>query len=132
MVLIAIVLQMLDEMVRYCLPSRAATCKDTLNLAKIQYKLRVSSGLNLFLYGSMEWNVEENFRMEWKIFSIESKKTASMEYGKIVFHSISYHALLTGRYLPVIAKLSSFEMSEVEYAVCIQTICPCGYTTLQL
>ena len=31
---------------------------------------------------SMEWN------MEWKIFSMEWKKIASMEYGKIVFHSI--------------------------------------------
>ena len=26
--------------------------------------------------------------MEWKIFSMEWKKIASMEYGKIVFHSI--------------------------------------------
>ena len=40
----------------------------------------------------MEWN------MEWKIFSMEMewKKIASMEYGKIVFHSILYHALTTG------------------------------------
>ena len=30
--------------------------------------------------------MEENFSMEWK-------KIASMEYGKIVFHSIPYHAL---------------------------------------
>ena len=37
---------------------------------------------------SMEWN------MEWKIFGKEWKKIASMEYGKIVFHSIQYHALL--------------------------------------
>ena len=49
---------------------------------------------------SMEWNMEENFtmewNMEWKILGMEwkwnKKKIASMEYGKIVFHSIPYHA----------------------------------------
>ena len=40
---------------------------------------------------SMEWNMEENFSMEW---NMEWKKIASMEYGKIVFHSIPYHALI--------------------------------------
>ena len=30
--------------------------------------------------------------MEWKIFSMEWKKIASMEYEKIIFHSIPYHA----------------------------------------
>ena len=39
---------------------------------------------------SMEWYMEENFSMEW---NMERKKIASMEYGKIVFHSIPYHAL---------------------------------------
>ena len=72
--------------VPYCLPSRATTCKGTLNVAKMQYKLRVASGLKLPWYGSMEWNMEEYFSMEWK-------KIAHMEYGKIVFHSIPYHAL---------------------------------------
>ena len=43
---------------------------------------------------SMEWNMEENFGMEWKIFGMEWKKIARMEYGKIVLHSISYHALV--------------------------------------
>ena len=38
-------------------------------------------------------NTEENFSMEWKIFSMEWKKIARMEYGKIAFYSISYHAL---------------------------------------
>ena len=51
----------------------------------------------IFLYGSMEWNMEENFsmewNMEWKIFGMEWKKIASMEYGKIVFHSIPCPAL---------------------------------------
>ena len=42
----------------------------------------------------MEWNMEENFSMEWKISGMEWKKIASMEYGKIVFHFIPYHALL--------------------------------------
>ena len=30
----------------------------------------------------------------WYGMEMEWKKIASMEYGKIVFHSISYHALL--------------------------------------
>ena len=64
----------------------------------MQFKLRVASDLNLPLYESMEWNMEENFsmewNMEWKIFSMEWKKISSMEYGKIVFHSIPYHALV--------------------------------------
>ena len=59
-----------------CLPLQA-TCKGTLNVAKIQYKLRVASGLVLPWYGSMKWNMEENFsmewNMEWKIFSMEWK-----------------------------------------------------------
>ena len=37
---------------------------------------------------SMEWYMEGNFSMEWKIFGMEWKKIASLEYGKIVFHSI--------------------------------------------
>ena len=60
-----------------CLSLQATTCKGTLNVAKIQqvYKLRVVSGRNLSWYGSMEWNMEENFSMKWnmesKIFSLE-------------------------------------------------------------
>ena len=34
---------------------------------------------------SMEWNIE------WKIFSMEWKKIASVDYGKIVFHSMPCH-----------------------------------------
>ena len=62
---------------------------------------------------SIEWNMEENFSMEWNIeencqygmeygmedfwygMEMEWKKIASMEYGKIVFHSIPYHALFS-------------------------------------
>ena len=32
----------------------------------------------------------------WYGMEMEWKKIASMEYGKIVFHSIPYHALLVG------------------------------------
>ena len=59
--------------VPYCSPSRATACKSTLYIAKIQYKLRVVSGLNLSWYGSMKWNMEKIFSMEWKIFSMEWK-----------------------------------------------------------
>ena len=34
--------------------------------------------------------MEENFRIEWKIFSVELKKIASMEYGKIIFHTMPW------------------------------------------
>ena len=51
-----------------CLPLQATTCKGTLNVAKVQYKFLVASDLNLDWYGSMEWNMEENFSIEWKIF----------------------------------------------------------------
>ena len=69
-----------------CLPLQATTCKGMLNVAKIQYKLRVASDLSLLWYKSMDWNMEENFSMKWK-------KIASMEYGKIVFHSIPCPAI---------------------------------------
>ena len=46
---------------------------------------------------SMEWN------MEWKIFSMEWKKIASMEYGKIIFYSIPYHALI---FTPLVLQFS--------------------------
>ena len=59
-----------------CLPSRASTCKGMLNVAKVQYKLRVASGLNLPWCGSMEWNMEENCSMEWNM-----EENFSMEYG---------------------------------------------------
>ena len=37
----------------------------------------------------------------WYGMKLEWKKIASMEYGKVVFRSISYHALLTRRrFLP--------------------------------
>ena len=32
----------------------------------------------------------------WYGMEMEWKKIASMEYGKIVFHSIPYHALVVG------------------------------------
>ena len=63
------------------------------NIAKQQNIRCIASSLKFLWYGSMEWNMKENFSMEWKIFSMEWKKIASVEYGKIVFHSIPYHAL---------------------------------------
>ena len=51
--------------VPYSLSSWATTCKSSLNVSKVQYKLRVASGLNLPWYGNMEWNMEESFSMEW-------------------------------------------------------------------
>ena len=42
-----------------------------------------------FQYG-MEYGLEDF----WYGMEMEWKKIASMEYGKIVFHSIPYHALL--------------------------------------
>ena len=39
--------------------------------------------------------------MEWKIFIREWKNISSMEYGKIILHSISYHALPTASKLDV-------------------------------
>ena len=41
----------------------------------------------------MEWNTEENFSMEW---NMEWKKIASIEYVKIIFHSIPHHAMPAG------------------------------------
>ena len=40
--------------VSYCLPSRTTTCKGTLNVVKVRYKLNVASGPNLPWFGSME------------------------------------------------------------------------------
>ena len=56
-----------------------------LNVAKVQYKLRVASGLNLPWCGSMEWNMDEKFSMEWK-------KIARMEYRKnrLPFHTMPW------------------------------------------
>ena len=98
----------------YCLPSRASTCKGTLKVAKVQYKLRVASCLNLGWFGITKWNMEENFsmesNMEWNIFSMEWKKIIGMEYRKIVFHSIPYryHALILTYLENIFALLLSF------------------------
>ena len=56
------------------------------NIAKVQTTLCTALGLIVLQYGRMEYYMEEDFSMEWK-------KIASMAYGKIVFHSIPYHAL---------------------------------------
>ena len=68
------------------------------NIAKVQSNkicIRcIAFSLKFLWDGSMEWNMEENFSMERKIFGMKWKKITSMEYGKIVFYSIPYHALL--------------------------------------
>ena len=45
----------------------------TYNIAKVQNIRCIASSLKIFWYESMEWNMEENFRMKWKIFSMEWK-----------------------------------------------------------
>ena len=44
--------------------------------------------------------MEENFSMEWKIFlyvmEIEWKEITNVEYEKIIFRSIPYHAQTVG------------------------------------
>ena len=83
--------------VPYCLPSRATSCKGAFNAAKVQYKLRVVFGVNLLRYESMEWNIEENFSMEWNgrflvwngIWNGRKLPVWNMKKSS----SISYHAL---------------------------------------
>ena len=55
---------------------------------------------------SMEWNMEENFSMEWKIFGMEWKKIAIMEYGKIVFHTMPW--LRVGSCTDAVTKFACF------------------------
>ena len=50
----------------------------------VQFK----QSMNFLNRPCMEWNMEENFTIEWKIVSMEWKKIASMEYGKIIFHTM--------------------------------------------
>ena len=66
----------------------------------MQCNIRVASGLNLLWYGSMEWNVEDNFsmewNMEWKIFSMEWIGRKFVEWNMEKSSSIPYHALPLG------------------------------------
>ena len=59
---------------------RAPSLVVAYNIAKVQNILCVASSLKVFFFG-MGWNMEENFSMEWK-------KISSMEYGKIIFHTM--------------------------------------------
>ena len=88
---------------KYCWLTFTSGCLQHCKGAKQQNIRCIASSLKFLWYGSMEWNMEENFSlewnmeenfsMEWKIFGMEWKKIASTEYGKIVFHSIPKHAL---------------------------------------
>ena len=40
------------------------------NITKVQNIRCIASSQKILWYKSMEWNVQENFSMEWKIFSI--------------------------------------------------------------
>ena len=56
--------------------SRAPSQVVVYNNATVQNIYCIASCLRLFGYGSVKWNMEENFsmqwNMEWKIFSMES------------------------------------------------------------
>ena len=81
---------------------RAPSLVVAYNIAKKQNVRCNVSSPKFLSYGSMEWNMEENFSMEmeygrkfssgmedfWYGMEMEWKKIASLEYGKIVFHSI--------------------------------------------
>ena len=90
-------------------PSRAVAY----NIAKVQsnkiYTRCIASSLKFLWYGSMEWNMEKNFSMEWKIFGMEWKKITSMEYGKIVFHFMPCSSDVThGQYFKRQDELKSY------------------------
>ena len=81
-----------------------------LNVAKVQYKLRVASGLNLPWYVSMKRNMEANFsmewNMEWKIFRMEWKwngrklpvwnmeKTSSIPFHIMPCLEVTFYSLI--------------------------------------
>ena len=91
----------------YCRRTFTSGCLQNCKGAKQQNIRCIASILKFLWYGSMEWNMEENFSMEWNMeenfsmewkilgmeMEIEWKKIASMEYEKIVFHAIPYRAL---------------------------------------
>ena len=66
------------------------------NNAKMQNIHCIASSLKVFWYRSMEWNMEENCSMEWKIFGLEWKwngrKLPVWNIEKS--SSIPYHALV--------------------------------------
>ena len=74
-------------------PSRVVAYK----IAKVQNIHCIASSLKVLWYGSMEWNVEENFSMEWKIFSIEWKWNGRKlpEWNMEKSSSIPYHVLIS-------------------------------------
>ena len=55
----------------------------------MQYKLRVASGLNIPWYGSIEWNMEENFNMEWNMeYGMEENCPYEIWKNRLPFYSI--------------------------------------------
>ena len=89
--------------VTYCLPSRETTRKDTLNVAKVQYKLRVAFDLNLPWYGILKkilvWNGIWNGRfLVWNGNGMEENCQNEILKNRLPFHSIPCpgHAYSTG------------------------------------
>ena len=81
---------------------------DAYNIAKQQNIHCVAFSLKFHWCGSMEWNMEENFSMEWimkwKIFSMEWKWNGRKlpEWNMEKSSSIPYHALLAYKPTPKI------------------------------
>ena len=73
-----------------------------LNVAKVQYKLRVASGLNLLWRGSMEWNMEENCKWNgiWKknlVWNGRKLPVWNMEKSSsILYHAVAVPASSSG------------------------------------
>ena len=72
---------------------------NTYNIAKVQNIRWIASSLKFFWYESMEWNIEDNFNMEWnmewKIFGMEwNRMEETCQYGiwknHLPLHSIPW------------------------------------------
>ena len=74
-----------------CAPSQVVAY----NVAKVQNIDCIASSLKVFWYGygSMEWNGEENFSMEWKIFSMEWNGRTLPVWNMEKSSSIAFHTM---------------------------------------
>ena len=76
-----------------CLLSRATTCKGMLNVAKVQYKLHVASGLNLPWYEIWKkilvWKEKWNGRfLVWNRYGMEQNCQYGIWKNRLPFHSL--------------------------------------------
>ena len=61
------------------------------NIAKVQIICGVGSRVKVLWYESIEWNMEENFSMEWNIFSLEKDGKKLLEWkNHLLFHTINH------------------------------------------